>query len=384
MKIFLVLGVFVINMYNILCSLTPASSHQPIISIKSSLVSNYTKNLYGNQTFGKGMTVSSSFSTSIIQGDMRRPLYTDIIKQNGDIATDVLMLSGIYRDGEYVSEKEYYINYTYAKSKYYSNPQKSSFNNDLKEKPFIKCNYNSNELSFSSYSPLFSNFELVDTYSIATFVTTKNKPGLNLVVYENETIRLDSLDLYLDTESKQNLFSNKNFTKIWVVDQQYNNYALLVTQERSSKDLFFYNLTINSDKVLSLKFFTQVFINSFNSTSVTKVGFHKNSLLIGTLDRGLIILSSNLNDQIVSNTTTNITWSPNLFISQVSIGNSLKVVDFLINDNTLYIINKNMGMVIIDLKHNYALGIGDWGLGIGPNPQSPIPNPQSPIPIFFY
>jgi len=44
-------------------------------------------------------------------------------------------------------------------------------------------------------------------------------------------------------------------------------------------------------------------------------------------------------------------------------------------------------LIIIFLKDNWGLGIGDWGLGIGdwglgtiPNPQSPIPNPQSPIP----
>lgn len=360
MKILLFFGVIIVNLYYNISSLTPAKIHLPIVSIRSSLVSNFTRNIFGNQTFGKGMTVSSSFSTSIIQGDMRRPLSTDIIKHNGDIATDVLILSAVYKDGEYVSEKDYYMGYTYAKSKYYSNTQKPSSTRQPKEMPLVKCAYNSNEISFSTSSPDFSNFEFVESYSIATFVMLKNKSGLNLLIYENETVRLESLDLYLssDSESKQNLFSNKNYTKFWVIDQLYTDYTLLATQEKLSNDLYFYNLTINSEMSLSLKYFTKVSNVSFNSTQVTKLGFYKNSLLIGTLDNGLVILSSDPSDKFSSKNSsitnnTNI-WTPKLFISQVSIGNLLKVVDFLINESTLYIINKNMGMVIIDLKQNYS------------------------------
>ena len=36
---------------------------------------------------------------------------------------------------------------------------------------------------------------------------------------------------------------------------------------------------------------------------------------------------------------------------------------------------------IFEIKLNYLMGIGDWGLGIGDWGLGPIPNPQSPIHI---
>jgi hypothetical protein len=98
-----------------------------------------------------------------------------------------------------------------------------------------------------------------------------------------------------------------------------------------------------------LRFYTRISSASFNSTLVSQVGVYNDKYIIGTSDRGLLVLST-------SNTVNNSTgWFIINTIKNLNSVYPVSVADFVINQSTLYLLSAGQGLAVLDLNSNFGL-----------------------------
>jgi hypothetical protein len=332
-----------------------ATTHYNIISIRSNAVSSYASQLLGGKTFSQSASVDSQVSTDIIVGDVDSDISADIVKYNGDIGTDVLSFENIFRNGEYMSKSDYYVNYTYSNSKYYSNPQMSTYNFDKKDYA-VGCRYRSNDIQASSFYPSLTPVLAAVSYSFATFALLPDQQGLFLLKFDKILTTTQIIDTIEDLSEN---FNQTSFKNLWVIEQEYNSYSTLVLQEAVSKDLIFLNLTITSSRSdskdtsivynMRLKFYNKIKYLDFNSSEINKIGVYEDTYLLATNDKGLISIMPNVYDSASKVLSWKFRGLYSVAVDENNRTRTPSVGDFVVNQKTIYLIDKSQGLVILDI-----------------------------------
>lgn len=352
MKFLILLSLVLLQFKNTFSSDSiPATTSYNILSLNSnSYISPYTQSFMQSGSFTNGMISSSTFSTNFIRGDMNLPVSALMVKYNGDIATDVLSFGDFYKDGNYMSKQDYYVNYTYSDSTLHSLQQKSTYNRKLADQYKIGCNYVAKVPKVNGKSSSDMSFTKIQSYSIATFAILKESLGIKLLTYLNDTLNYTQLDEYLDSNSVSYGFSQTNYTDIWVINQEYYDYSMLAVQDLQGS-INFYNITNQDNRKISLSYFTSMKYSDYNSTSITKIGIYGENILIGTKDNGFMALTNIASTGLASSF---VMWQ-NKFSLTLSNNKTVVVNDFVVNQKSIYLICEDLGMVILDLTNNFLI-----------------------------
>jgi hypothetical protein len=329
--------------------------------------STYIENI---STFSGGNSVSINVPTALIKINTNENSPISVTKQNGDIATDIGQLVDVSKDGKPLSIKDYYINYTYpiSTNTIFENKKANTYNKLYSDSYQVECEYVVNNVQFSG--TVFSSATITDyaTYSFATFGILSNQTGVYNILYSGNQISASYLDSLLEPSTPvDGWFMSIMMQKIWVINQVYEQNAMIVMQS-VSRDLYFYNITLTSQGVMSLHYHAYVnstIFSTLNTTVVTSVGINKDHLIIGTREEGLIVLNKDEKGWIIFKTITSIpsnlipydpTKQPE---SSGPDSMPVKVNDFLINQKTIYLIVIDFGLAIYDIR-DYVYSIAPY------------------------
>ena len=292
--------------------------------------------------------------------------------------------SSFYED--LFDEKSDEIEYHSKQLRNKTNPKPSSNFFKDKNKKLIKkeydvsCEYTDKGLIYQAfeYTPEIKLIKIESLQGLNLALTSDNKlirmrynakaPNKPVFTQMNFTEDL----LFIGNNTNNNTYSvsinQRKFDDFYLVNQFYETGTFIFGLSANTNTILVYNITYwyDNENIL-LKLFTEfdlkeIFkvnnvIFSPNSTNIlnnssnynenlptiTKFGTYKDTIVISTLEKGLIFLDKN---------PVSGKWDPK-FITSVSFKNSthhLKIRDMNINKNTIYIICEKYGMKIWDLE----------------------------------
>jgi hypothetical protein len=207
------------------------------------------------------------------------------------------------------------------------------------DQTYAQCNYNNPGPSFDIN--VYHNITIDSYVSFANynFGIDRNSPGIQVTTFYNNTFKSQSLDDFVlkaieGTTTPMIKSNDLLFDKIYVSQPNFAENNFLLAQANSS-ELYVWEILDNPSAVEDFKinFFAKVKISTFNITQFTQVDIYKGNLILGGEEGFIIANSTNKNWTILYHNT------------------DMKVNDFITNNKTIYLIEKDFGMRVFDLAN---------------------------------
>lgn len=264
-----------------------------------------------------------------INTNAERIIYID--RKNTQFGNSLNEITNVYFRDQLLEEgREYYKNFSLSKDSFYSNEFKSSYNNSVDYKAYCKEQSFPNTINGKWYRDYFKQ---IVQFRINSFGLVDGVKGVFYFMYNpNEgTFEYFSLDKILNITASSIRTEDEEYSKMWILDEQYDKTPFLVLLTKNFKRLFFLELITDefgylislyrkyeidpefflngSSEVYSLSAIYVIRPNLDDPKTFSEINF----ITIGT-DRGLFFLKKF--DPIIDSSSSFLTIGSNYLVSR--------------------------------------------------------------------
>lgn len=274
-----------------------------------------------------------------INVDMNRSISLSIPYENGDIATEQFEYLMIRKDDSLLKTNNVMMNYQK------NNHTISSIGYDYLSKNsskdvIVNCNFS---LTNFSYNVINSTFEesfrtddivKIEQYLYFTFILRDSK--LYTISYSNITNNtiINLVEPVDDNNEKLSEKSIDNFFIIYNTQLNAKLLAAVIKDTSNNHDIVFYKISIEQDNNLKYLYVGKL-DNVSGQYGINKIMMYNRNVIIAIQYQGIKLLAFQNN---------------NAFNEQVILDPPTNIIDFIINNSTIYAIGENKGMYVINLK----------------------------------
>jgi hypothetical protein len=268
------------------------------------------------------LNINGTYSMELIEND--GILINDIMIRSGNVTLQRDLNYTIYSGiDDYIIPHDYFKNGTFN---YQCLPP-----NDCT--PMLDCLYfNKNpHYSYGTFNNL--SVDRFVSFKDYNFGISSNSSGIQVISLVNFTFGYQTLDTFLSNHQDLTYTDGVTFSHIHASTPQFEDHDYLIG-ESNNGTLYIYQLESRSNVSFSMNYYAKVNQSVINMLDYKQVDVYKNLLILGG-DEGFVI--ANRTDPYFSN------WGI------VFKGNWIKVKDFIVNNKTVYIIEKDFGLRVFDL-----------------------------------
>ena len=211
---------------------------------------------------------------------------------NSQYGTDLFEINQVVKNNKILREgRDFYVNYTLNETVYYSKKYDNQYNSSFIDDYIVGCNYNSHSLTYDYKEMEAGNFEEIVKFRLGAFGISNLKNSIYYIKYSTvNKIEIEPAYKYLEVSNSKILMNETKYSKLYVIDQPYEEKSYLVGLTDSSI-LVFYELIINKFGELNAIYFHTEFNPFYVNTSpiinnstknITKIGIIKDRIIIGT------------------------------------------------------------------------------------------------------
>lgn len=175
-----------------------------------------------------------------INTNAERIIYID--RKNSQYGNSLNEITNIYfRDTLLEEGREYYKNFSISNDSFYSNEFKSSYNNSIDYKAYCKEQSFPNTINGRWYRDYFKH---IVQFRINSFGLVEGVKGVFYFMYNpnDGTFEYFSLDKILNITASSIRTEDEEYSKMWILDGQYDKTPFLVLLTKNFKRLFFLEL----------------------------------------------------------------------------------------------------------------------------------------------
>lgn len=294
------------------------------------------------------LVIGSSKLTSVkmdrINVDMNRSISISIPYENGDTATEQFEYLMIRKDGSLLKANNIMMNYQKNNQTISSIGYDYLSKNNKSKDVVVNCNFTLTNFSYnvinsSTLNDFFTTDDItkIDQYNYFTFILKSSK--LYTISYSNvsKTIVINQVEAIDDTNEKLSEKIIDNFFLIYNTQLNVTILAVVINNSSNKKDIILYK--ISNEEENSENIIQYIYVGKLDNVSgeyrINKIMMYNRNVIIAIQYQGLKVLAFQNN---------------NGFNEQVILDSPTNIIDFVINNSTIYAIGENKGMYVIDLK----------------------------------
>ena len=292
------------------------------------------------------LVIGSSKLTSVkinpINVDMNRSISISIPYENGDTATEQFEYLMIRKDGSLLKANNIMMNYQKNNQTISSIGYDYLSKNNKSKDVVVNCNFTLTNLSYNVInSTLNDYFDItkIEQYNYFTFILHSSK--LYTISYSNfsNTIVINQVEAVDDNNEKLSEKTIDNFFLIYNTQLNVKILAVVINNTSNKKDIILYKISIeekNSENSIQYMYVGKL-DNVSSEYGINKIMMYNRNVIIAIQYQGIKVLAFQNN---------------NAFNEQVILDAPTNIIDFVINNSTIYAIGENKGMYVIDLKNS--------------------------------
>ena len=294
------------------------------------------------------LVIGSSKLTSVkmdrINVDMNRSISISIPYENGDTATEQFEYLMIRKDGSLLKANNIMMNYQKNNQTISSIGYDYLSKNNKSKDVVVNCNFTLTNFSYnvinsSTLNDFFTTDDItkIDQYNYFTFILKSSK--LYTISYSNvsNTILINQVEPIDDSNEKLSEKTIDNFFLIYNTQLNVTILAVVINNSSNKKDIILYK--ISNEEENSENIIQYIYVGKLDNVSseyrINKIMMYNRNVIIAIQYQGIKVLAFQNN---------------NGFNEQVILDSPTNIIDFVINNSTIYAIGENKGMYIIDLK----------------------------------
>lgn len=352
----------------------PSNFHIPL-NKASSYSKEFQKLTPYENRMGRVRTNITVISDGINTGD---PSNIFIKKTNSEILSSYQSLKYIALNEVPISTSEIDLQYYHTNNTILSTSPFSFFNTRDDSKILGRCDYRISSPILKIENRNCGNFYKTQKFNFITLGISSFEKGLFYFQYNSTSDKMESLKI----ESEEFKFE-ENLVNFWIIEQKYLNDDFIVLAKENGGKYVLQILKIkwrdNYSQKIQFDFiaFYDFEIPKGLYFDINKIGFYNNEFFFATRTRGIVVYYQYRGDIIKNGTSintqnlaqigewvekTSITNFPNEYSEPIKkndgVSNdenipliNIPVKDFIILQNTIYVIIENKGLFVIDLKN---------------------------------
>lgn len=253
----------------------------------STISNDLVHSLKKQELFSKGQRVYSTDILTEIRGDKDSILTINLRNLNSEYSTDPYNPVGMYLNDEKLNiGKNYYINYNVTDDTRFSYFIPSHYNNSKADEYIAGCNYTINNVAYTNFTfGSLKDLNLIVKYRTINFGLINNSKGAYYIVQSNNTLNMFLIDNYIKEDYNSNgvylpddlrnaIFSEIEFTNIFISDFPYDEDSYLTLQIKDNKLIVFRIITYNNGLLEALEYicyidYTEILLSNTSNINIS-------------------------------------------------------------------------------------------------------------------